>query len=145
MRIPFISDALYHRKLRRQLINTAHHDYFRMLAENSALGDEVEQLREERLMLLREGRIRAFEAQDITVAAMNFAAALTESDRAYTAAVHLSCVEVDRLATLLVAVGRSDVALRWLETHSLGDNDEDDLHKNADPVDLEMYLLGLAA
>ncbi|MEU5427633.1 hypothetical protein AB0H73_18800 [Streptomyces olivoreticuli] len=148
MRIPFVSDALYRRKLRRELINTAHHDYFRMLAENESLRAEVKQSHEQCLATLRDSRAAAIKTQDTIVAASHFADAISDSGRAGDLAPALMCSELDALATLLVATGRSDLARVWLETHFEMDNEEHDTHRvdeHGKPVNLEEYLVDLAA
>ncbi|WKU46764.1 hypothetical protein Q3V23_23370 [Streptomyces sp. VNUA116] len=148
MRIPFVSDALYRRKLRRELIKTAHHDYFRMLADNESLRAEVKSLRDQCRESLREGRAMAVKTQDLTVAANRLATTFQEYGTWDGVASSLTCGEVDAMATLLAVVGKSDEALLWLENHTELSDDEKDTHRvdeHGKPIDLKEYLLDLAA
>ncbi|MEU1309184.1 hypothetical protein ABZ419_09850 [Streptomyces cinnamoneus] len=147
MRIPFVSDALYRRKLRRELIKTAHHDYYRVLEENEALRSGSAQLQrslEEALKASREHQVLYREVRQAVSALVNtWATTCPEED----IAERLTCSEVDALAAFLAAIGKRNMALAWLEAHADGDEPEHDAHGGVEgkPADLDAYLMTLAA
>ncbi|MEU2854161.1 hypothetical protein [Streptomyces syringium] len=148
MRIPFVSDTLYRRKLRRELINAAHHDYYRALNENEALHAELRALREQSTQVLKAGADMMAENTAITQAALDLANAFAKSGSAFDIAPSLTCFEVDALARLFAAVGRTDLARKWLEDHATEDTEAAYLHGIDDdgkPIDLDDYLVTLAA
>ncbi|WP_372407228.1 hypothetical protein [Streptomyces luteireticuli] len=150
MRIPFIGAALERRRARRELIRCAHHDYFRLLSENEGLREELAATRKTAL----EVADRATEIQVYTLevesAAKDLANALGAVGSSNDLAASLTCPEVDALARLLAAVGRPDLALKWLEDHANTQDEEEDGHVHGlddegKRVDLTAYLTNLTA
>lgn len=58
-----------------------------------------------------------------------FRAVFEAVDTAHDVGPRFTCKEVDALAGMLRAIGADDAAAAWIEGHSWGDDDPDDLHR----------------
>jgi FMN-dependent NADH-azoreductase len=63
-----------------------------------------------------------------------FRAVFAAADTAHDVGPHFSCKEVDALAGMLRAIGAGDAAAVWIEGHSWGDDDVDNLHRRPEVV-----------
>nr|YP_010055942.1 hypothetical protein KGG91_gp76 [Streptomyces phage Paedore]AVO22559.1 hypothetical protein PBI_PAEDORE_76 [Streptomyces phage Paedore] len=71
-----------------------------------------------------------------------FASVLGDGMTASGVGGHFTCTEADDLAQALMVGGHKHQAMRFLEGHAEGDDDEDDLHGSVE--DFEGYVLKLA-
>jgi FMN-dependent NADH-azoreductase len=63
-----------------------------------------------------------------------FRAVFAAADTAHDVGPRFTCKEVDALAGMLRAIGADDAAAVWIEGHSWGDDDVDDLHRRPEVV-----------
>jgi hypothetical protein len=80
------------------------------------------------IRMLRAGRD---EGRDLDTALDALARVFGRPATAERVGPHVTCLEANRIAAVLIASGHADAATVWLHAHSAGDSD-DDLHGGAD-------------
>ncbi|MFJ9158704.1 hypothetical protein ACIRPS_18100 [Streptomyces griseoviridis] len=154
MRIPFITSALIRHRAKVELRENVVDEYLAALGENERLHAELEELRQAASQVAETGFAVLVRESAIQDAAHHFAQIFDDGMLASMVGTSFTCTEVDAIAGLLIAAGREDAGLSWLECHAEGD-EYGDAHNQGteswddDPqptaVDLTQYAHDLAA
>jgi hypothetical protein len=154
MPIPLITPALARRRSKAEIRRHFADGYSAALEENELLLAELEALRQAAAEVAKTGFTVLARESAIQDAAHRFAQVFDDGMFASMLGPQLTCSEVDAIAGLLLAAGRENAALFWLERHAQGD-EYGDAHNqgtetwDGDPqptaVDLAQYAHALAA
>jgi hypothetical protein len=155
MRIPFISSALVRRRAKVEIREHIADEYLAALDENARLHTELEQIRQAAAEVAETGFAVLVRESAIQDAAHHFAQIFDDGMLASMVGTSFTCTEVDAIAGLLIAAGREDAGLSWLECHAEGDEHDDSHYQGTEtwdheepqptPVDLAQYAHDLAA
>ncbi|MFC9736691.1 hypothetical protein ACFVKC_02090 [Streptomyces noursei] len=154
MKIPFITAALARRRARSELQLAVRDAYFAALDENERLNIELNELRAQATDVAEKGSVVLHRRSAIEDAVHHFAEVFDDGMLASMVGTAFTCAEVDAIAGVLLAAGREEAGVTWLECHAEGDEygdahnqgdelDEDDPQPTA--VDIREYVHALAA
>ncbi|QXE37137.1 hypothetical protein KQY30_25885 [Streptomyces sp. GMY02] len=155
MHIPFITPALNRRRARAEVQLILQEVYFEAIDKNERLNNELDALRRSAAEVAEKGSAVLATRSAIEDAAHHFASVFDDGMLASMVGTSFNCAEVDAIAGLLLAVGREEAGVSWLECHAEGDEYGDDHNQGTevfdeeDPlptaVDIRRYAHALAA
>ncbi|MYT31730.1 MULTISPECIES: hypothetical protein [unclassified Streptomyces] len=154
MKLPFITAALARRRARAELQLAVRNAYFAVLDENGRLNAELDELRRRAADVAEKGFAVLHRRSAIEDAVHTFVDVFDDGMLASMVGTAFTCAEVDAIAGVLLAAGREEAGVTWLECHAEGDEygdahnqgdelDEDDPQPTA--VDIREYAHDLAA